>query len=490
MTSHIGVIGSGFAGLTAAISLADMGHNVTLFEKNKNLGGRARQFSAEGFTFDMGPSWYWMPDVYDQFFSKFGKKVSDYYSLERLNPSYRVVFGKDDVVDIPASLDELKALFEELEPGSSNKLDKFLSEAEYKYRVGMQDLVYKPSKSITEFIDPKLIKGVFQLQVFQSIHAHIRKYFKHPKLIQLLEFPVLFLGAMPKDTPALYSLMNYADIVLGTWYPMGGMHKIVEAMVKLAEELGVKFIAGADVDKIEIIGRKATGVTVNEKFYPLDAIVGGGDYNHIEQNLLDKPFRTYTPEYWDKRKLSPSSLLFYLGVDDILDNLQHHNLFFDESFEKHAQQIYIKPEWPEAPLFYVCCPSKTDPSVAPHGKENLFVLIPLASGLEGDSKEVRDKYFNIVMDRLERQTGKPFREKIVFNKSYAHKEFKKDYYAFKGNAYGLANTLKQTAILKPSMHSKKVNNLIYTGQLTVPGPGVPPAIISGQVAASEISKIL
>ena len=490
MNGKIGVIGSGFAGLSAAITLAHEGYKVTLFEKNKDLGGRARKFEAQGFTFDMGPSWYWMPDVFENFFRRFGKQVSDYYQLQRLDPSYKVVFGKGNVIDVPASLTELKKMFEELEPGASRNLDKFLSEAEYKYNVGMNDLVFKPGKNLSEFLDMRLAKGVFQLHVFQSISSHIRKYFKHPQIIQILEFPVLFLGAMPKDTPALYSLMNYADIVLGTWYPKGGMFKIVEGMVNLAKEFGVEFITESEVELINIEGKASTGITAGGVFYPLDAVIGGADYNHIEQNLLEKPYRNYTPEYWDKRKMSPSSLLFYLGVDEKVENLEHHNLFFDRSFENHAKQIYQDPQWPDAPLFYVCCPSKTDATVAPEGKENIFILIPLASGLEGDDEATREKYFKMVMDRMDEHTGQPFRDKIVYKKSYALAEFKQDYHAFKGNAYGLANTLGQTAILKPSMHSKKIKNLIYTGQLTVPGPGVPPSLISGQVAASEILKVL
>ncbi|MTI22516.1 phytoene desaturase [Fulvivirga sp. RKSG066] len=488
MKKSIAVIGSGFAGLSAACCLARDGHEVTVFEKNDSAGGRARKFEIDGFTFDMGPSWYWMPDVFENFFNQFGKSVGDYYTLERLDPSYRVYFGQNDALDIPANLQKVYELFESIEPGSSEQLKKFLKEAAYKYEVGINELVYKPGKSLSELASLKLAKGVFKLHVFKSIASYIRKYFKHPKLIQLLEFPVLFLGAMPSNTPALYSLMNYADIELGTWYPKGGMHKVIEGMVTLAKELGVKFQFNSPVETIVMNSVKAKGLKVNGEQLNFDYIVGGADYEHIEQTLLPPKFRKYSPKYWDKRDMAPSSLIFYLGLDKKIDHLLHHNLFFDEPFEQHAQQIYETPQWPDKPLFYTCVPSKTDNTVAPEGKENIFILIPVAPNLE-DTDIVREAYYDIVMDRMETLTGQNIRDHVIYKRSYAHNDFKADYNAFKGNAYGLANTLRQTANLKPSMHSK-VKNLLYTGQLTVPGPGVPPSLISGQVVASEIKKLI
>lgn len=486
--SRIAVIGAGFSGLTAAISMAAEGHDVTVYEKNGSIGGRARKFESDGFTFDMGPSWYWMPDVFERFYQQYGYTTSDFYELVRLDPSYRV-FYEDELIDIPASYDELKQLFEHLEPGSGSKLDRFIAEAEYKYRAGMDDLVYKPGKSIFEYFDLKVMKGVFSLHLFSSISSHIRKYFTNPKLIQLLEFPVLFLGAMPEDTPALYSLMNYADIKLGTWYPKGGMHEPIRAMEKIALELGVKIKVNQPIDQMEVANRRIVYASSSKGAVEADAYLASADYHHVEQSLLQAPYRQYSDAYWDTRKMSPSSILFYLGVNKKIDGLSHHNLFFDTSFATHAQAIYKEPAWPEAPLFYVCAPSKTDTSVAPVGMENMFILIPVAAGLD-DSDAIKERYFELVMDRLEKRLDTTIRDHIIYRKSYAHSNFKKDYNAFKGNAYGLANTLRQTAILKPRMHHKKIDNLFYAGQLTVPGPGVPPAIVSGQVAATQIMKSL
>ncbi len=485
--TRVAVIGSGFSGLSSACFLAKEGFDVTVVEKNDSAGGRARKFEVQGYMFDMGPSWYWMPDVFERFFNSFGKSVSDYYNLKRLDPSYRVYFGEDDFIDLPANMDQLKSLFESIEPGSALNLEKFLEESGYKYDVGMTDLVYKPGLSIVELLDMRLAKGVFKMHVFQSISTYVRKYFTHPKLIKLLEFPVLFLGAKPSKTPALYSLMNYADMSLGTWYPMGGMHKIVEAMVTLAKSLGVKFLFNHTAEAIEMNGVKAKGLNLNGQIHEFDYIVAGADYHHVEQHLLPEKYRRYGKAYWDKRVLAPSSLIFYLGLNTQLKNLQHHNLFFDQDFEQHAKEIYEQAKWPSNPLFYVCCPSKTDHSVAPNGHENLFVLIPTAPDLQ-DNEETRLKYYEIIMGRLEQLTGQEIRSKVVFKRSFAHNDFISDYNSFKGNAYGLANTLKQTANLKPSIENKKVNNLFYTGQLTVPGPGVPPSLISGQVVARELIK--
>jgi len=481
------VIGAGFAGLSAATSLSQQGFDVTIFEKNNELGGRARKLELNGFTFDMGPSWYWMPDVFENYFSQFNTTVAEQYDLIRLDPSYSVFFSKEDIMRVPANLNEFYALFEKYEPGSSIELKKFLADAEYKYNVSMSDFVHKPSLSIFEFVDLRILNAALKMDLFKSISKYIHKHFKSPQLIQLLEFPVLFLGAKPNETPALYSMMNYADIVLGTWYPMGGMFKIVEAMVNVAKQQGVSIKNDEIVERINIDKGIAKSIISNGITYEADIIIAAADYHHVEQKLLEPQYRNYSESYWKSRKMAPSSLLFYMGIDKTLKGLEHHNLFFDTSFDLHAEEIYDRPQWPSQPLFYAKCTSKTDSTVAPEGKENLVLLIPIAVNIE-DTEEIREKYFNIVIDRMEHLTGQSIKEHVIVKKSYAINDFKNDYNSFGGNAYGLANILKQTAILKPSLKNKKVRNLYYAGQLTVPGPGVPPSIISGQIVAKEIIK--
>ena len=481
---NICVIGSGFSGLSSATYLANQGHNVYILEKNSKLGGRARQFSSKGFTFDMGPSWYWMPDVFEKYFNDFDKNIEDYLKLKRLDPSYKVFFD-DGHIDVPANYQELKDLFESMEEGSGDNLDLFISQAEKKYKVGIQNLVYKPGLSIKEFIDRDTITGVFQLDIFKSMHSHIRKYFKNEKIIKLLEFPILFLGATPKNTPALYSLMNFADIKLGTWFPEGGMYKIVEAMVDLAKEKGVKFYTSEEVKKFSYVDKKISHVITTKKTYDADYVVCSGDYQHFDQNIVDQKYRNYSASYWDKRTLAPSSLLFYIGLDKKLKNISHHCLFFDKDFEKHAEEIYSTPRWPSEPLFYASFTSNTDKTVAPKNHENMFLLIPIAPDLE-DNRIIRERYFDLIISRLEKLTKQNIKDHIIYKKSYGIRDFKKDYHSFKGNAYGLANTLFQTAILKPSIKNKKLDNLYFCGQLTVPGPGVPPSLISGNVVAKEL----
>jgi phytoene desaturase len=487
--SKVSVIGSGFSGLASACFAAKAGHEVTVFEKNEQIGGRARAFSAEGFMFDMGPSWYWMPDVFDKFFEQFGKKTADYYDLKKLDPGFQIIYGKDDILKIPADTNELFDIFEQIEKGSAEKLKTFLKEAEFKYNVGMQQLVYKPAYSWMEFATLDVIKGVAKSNIFSSVSSYVRKSFKDHRLVSLLEFPVLFLGAMPDKIPALYTLMNYAALAQGTFYPIGGMTKIIEGMHDLAVELGVEFKTNTPIEKISVIDKKVSALQSQNGSHPTDVLIASADYHHVEQQLLDAEYRNYHEGYWDKKTFAPSCLIYYIGVNKKIKNLLHHNLYFDTDFAKHSQEIYQNPQWPSDPLFYVCCPSKTDDSVAPEGMENLFLLVPIATGLK-DGEEQRNEYFDRLIKRIDAHTGEQIAAHIVYQKSYCVDDFIKDYNAYKGNAYGLANTLMQTAVLKPTMRNKKLANMFYTGQLTVPGPGVPPSLISGQIVAEQINLYL
>lgn len=481
----VSIIGSGISGLTTACYLAKAGYKVRIFEKNEEIGGRARKFESHGFTFDMGPSWYWMPDIFEDFFNDFGKKVEDYYELRRLDPSYSIYFEKQKI-EIPASYNEFVSLFEKFEPGSSLKLDQFFSDAAAKYKLGMKGFATKPSLGIKEYADPKLLKAAFKMNLFNNMDKHINKYFQHPYLRKIMQFPVIFLGAMPDKIPAMYSLMNYADTKLGTWYPMGGMFKIVESMASLAEELGVEINCGKEVVDFVIKKNIVTGICTNKGDFDTQVLVGSGDYHHIE-SLLPSHKQSYSSGYWDKRKMAPSCLIYYLGIGKKV-SLDHHSLFFDSSFDQHARELYDQPKWPSDPMFYVCATSVTDASTAPENCTNLFILVPIAAGLDGDTEQLRRKYKEKILERLEKRLGVEIRSQVIYERSYSIRDFKEDYHAFKGNAYGLSNTLDQTAFLKPRMKSKKLKNLYYCGQLTVPGPGVPPAIISGKIVAKEVIR--
>ena len=486
MSSSVIIVGSGFAGLSAASFMAKAGWAVTVIEKNNTPGGRARQLKENGYTFDMGPSWYWMPDVFENYFKKFDRKVSDYYSLRRLDPSYRI-YWDDGFTDAPADYTAFKGMVNAFEPGAGEQLDKYLKEAAFKYETGIKKLVHKPGRSISEFLDRDIFKGAFRLDILTSIQKHVEKHFKNPRLRQLMEFPVLFLGALPENTPALYSLMNYADIKGGTWYPQGGMYSVVEAMYSLAVELGVKFYFNEEVQEIVVHDTIAKNVVTNKNIHEADVIISGADY-HFTEKLLPQKYRSYSEVYWEKRVMAPSCLLYFIGLNKKLKNVLHHSLFFDVPFGQHAKEIYNNSQWPTNPLFYVSINSVTDDTVAPPGCDNMVLLIPIASGLKGDDQEIREKYFQQVMARMEKHTSQSILGAIVYKKTFSVSDFVSEYNSYRGNAYGLANTLMQTALFKPSCKSKKVKNLFYTGQLTVPGPGVPPCLISGEVVAKEVIK--
>jgi phytoene desaturase len=486
MSKTINILGSGFSSLAAACYLAKAGHDVTVFEKNEQIGGRARQYKKDGFLFDMGPTWYWMPDVFERFFNDFGKKPEDFYHLQKLNPAYEVYYNPGDSIKISSKIEEICSLFEQEEKGSSIQLKKFLAQAKSNYDVAVKDLVYRPGVSPLELISPKTITKLNQL--FFDIRKQVHSKFTNPRLLKILEFPVLFLGAKPSKTPAMYNFMNWADFGLGTWHPEGGMFEVVKAMGELAKDLGVKFITNSNVKKINVTSNKAESITVNGQTIKSDIVLSGADYHHTEQ-LLDLKYRQYSETYWTKKTFAPSSLLFYVGFNKKLKGVSHHTLFFDEEFDSHAEYIYDNPSWPKDPLFYASFPSISDKAFAPENKEAATFLIPIASGIE-DTEAHRSKYFDLIITRLERLTSQKLRDDILFVKSYCINDFIEDYNSYKGNAYGLANTLTQTAFMRPKIKSKKVDNLFFTGQLTVPGPGVPPALISGKIAAESILKYL
>lgn len=477
------VVGSGFSSLSVASYLAQDGHKVEIFEKNEMPGGRARQFKRDGFTFDIGPSWYWMPDVFDSYFGDFGKKVADYYKLEKLDPGYEVYFDNQESIKIGDSLEKIYAAFEEEEAGSSVPLKRFIKKAADNYDIAIKDLVYRPGISPLELVTPATIKKVGYF--LSTIKKEVMKEFNNPRLAQILQFPVLFLGAKPSQTPAFYNFMNFADFGLGTWHPDKGMYSVVEGMVKLAKELGVTFHLNENVEEILVENKKAVGIISNGKKHKADIVISGADYHHSE-TLLQPQYRAYSEAYWDKKTFAPSSLLFFIGMDKKVKNVSHHTLFFDVDFDAHAADIYDHPKWPTEPLFYANFPSITDASMAPEGKEACFLLIPIAPGLE-DTEELRQKYFDVVIDRLETLTDQTIRDSILFTESFCINDFVEQYNSYKGNAYGMANTLLQTAFLRPKLKSKKVENLYFTGQLTVPGPGVPPSLISGKLVANLVS---
>ncbi len=492
------VIGSGFGGISASAFLAQEGYDVTVLEKNSWVGGRARVLEGEGFRFDMGPSWYWMPDEHDRWFTRLGHRREDFYRIRRVTPSYRVYFGDSlpgetrNVLDMPVDRDDAKAVFESYEAGAGEKLDRYLAECKGKYDFAMGEYIYRNYYSLFDFINMKTLANLSMLNVTQSYGGRVARYFRHPYLRKMLEFPVVFLGSNAKSTPAMYTLMSHIDFNLGTWYPEGGFGRVVESMRQVAENLGVRFHFSNEAVRINVEGGTARSVVVKsenggESTIPTDIVVANADYPFVEMNLLPEQYRSVPERKWERAQLAPGVLNFYLGFDRPLDEFSHHTFFFDTDWDDHFSAVYEDPRWIDEPLFYLHVPSRTDPSCAPPGGEAVFLLIPVAPGLE-DDRERRKYYFNHAMDRMGRITGRPLRKHLVYKAEMSLDDFSRDYRAYKGNAFGLGQTLFQTAWFRTANRSKKVGNLYYAGQYTVPGTGTTMSMISGEVASMRIKK--
>lgn len=481
------IIGGGIGGLATAALLGKQGYTVTLLEKNDKIGGRASVWKEKGFTFDLGPSWYLMPDVFERYFALFDKKPKDFLKLHHLDPHYRVFFDKNDYVDLQKDMKANLALFNTLEPGVSSQIQQYLSVAQTQYNAAIQHILYKNFASVTDFLSPAIAKEGSKLNVFENLDHYVSRFTTSERVKQILEYTIVFLGGSPKNTPAFYSIMSHIDFTLGVFYPMGGIYTIVQALEKLCKEYGVAIKTNEEVQQIIVENNTVTAVRTKRKTYKTDIVISNADYPYTEMHLLPKEAQTYDERYWKKRTLAPSALLIYLGVKGRLKNLQHHNLFFANNWEEHFEQIFKNPQWPDKPSYYVCTPSKTDASVAPAKHENLFVLVPVPAGLD-DSDAVRIPYAEKVLSHIEDLIGQKFTKNIIVKKIFSHRDFIERYNAYQGTALGLAHTLKQTAIFRPRMKSKKVKNLYYVGQYTQPGIGMPMCLISAELVAQEVQK--
>lgn len=481
------IVGSGFSGLATAALLAKQRFKVTVVEKNEQPGGRASVWIEGGFTFDMGPSWYLMPDVFERFFSEFNKKPEDLMDLIRLDPSYRVFFGPGDSLDISADLNRNLATFDEMEENGAEKMKKYLESAKYQYDVAMNQFIYKDYVHLTDFFNRKLVMEGTKLHIFDKLDHYAQRFFENPRIRKILEYNIVFLGGTPYNTPALYALMSHVDFNLGVWYPKGGIGKLVDVIYNLGLSQGVSFRFNEAVNKIEVEGKTAKRVVTDKDTLDADIVVVNADYAYAETNLLPEKSQTYPQKYWDGKSIAPSALLFFLGLNRKVENLIHHNLYFHPKWEKHFDTIFKKPSWPDEPSYYVSCTSKTDSSVAPIDGENIFILVPVAPNLE-DNEKIREQYYNKILAHLENLIGENIKDAVVVKRIFAHNDFSHRYNAYQGTALGFAHTLRQTAIFRPRHKSKKVKNLYYTGHYTHPGIGVPMVIISSQILSEEIGR--
>lgn len=485
------IIGSGIGGLSTGCLLAKKGYKVKIIEKNSDIGGRARIFSEQGFLFDLGPSWYMMPDIFEHFFELMGEDIKEYMTLKRLSPSYRIFLKSEKKhYDFYSDLEKTIETFESLEPGSGDVLRQYMDSTKYQYEIAKNEFMFKNYDTIFDFLNKRVMTEGRKLPLFSSVKSIIEKKFKSEILRKVMQYQTVLLGTSPGDAPGIYSMMNYVDFVEGIWYPDGGIYKIVESLEKIAKKHGVEFRTNSPVEKIIVENGVAVGVQIEggEKIRA-DIVISNADVVHTDMKLLDEPYREKSTKYWEKRLLAPSAFIMYLGIDGKIPSLQHHNLLFAENWDQNFAQIFKKPEWPTDPSLYVCCPSKSDDNVAPPDKENLFVLVPIASGLDY-SDESLEKYSEFVIDQMSENMDIPnFKERILYKRMYSVKDFVKDYNAFKGTALGFAHSLSQTAIFRPNNVSKKVKNLYYVGAGTNPGIGMPICLISAELVYKRLENI-
>lgn len=485
------VIGAGISGLAAATLMAKDGHTVTILEKNNTIGGRARIFKEKGFTFDMGPSWYMMPEVFERFFNQCGSSVKAHYKLKQLEPKYTALWEDGTAVTVKDEQNKNWAFFEKIEPGSSTKVQKLLSKTTQAYSIATK-LLYIPITNLASLFTIQIIqeglKLLFLYNQFESYHRFIARYVNSTKLQQLLEFHTVFLGGTPKNTPALYSLLTAADWSKKIWYPMGGMGQIILGLKNLAKKNKVTIKTNSEVRAIIVKNGRATAVElVNNSKIECDLIINSSDYAHSDQNIVPTKYREYSKKYWQTRTYTVSTLLLYLGLDSKIPQLSHHTFYFQNDWNEHLNQTFIKKELPKNPCYYICTPSKSDPTVAPKGMENLFVLIPI--GVDNPDASHK-KYVDHVISHIEKTLKTPLKKHILVKKVYAQKDFALDYNAYKGNAFGIAHTLDQSIFLRPRMRSKKITNLWFTGHYTQPGVGMPMAVISAQLVHQLITKAI
>ena len=512
MAEKAAVIGAGIGGLASAALLARDGYDVTLLEALDQVGGRAGNWEKDGFRFDTGPSWYLMPEVFDHFYKLMGTSAAEHLDLGLLDPGYRVFFesegsGPADAIDVSANREKNLQLFEQMEPGSREAMEKYLDSAKDTYRIAKDYFLYTSFQDLRPLLVGEVLKRVGTLYnlLTKPIWGFASKFVKSHRLRQLLGYPAVFLGSSPYIAPAMFHLMSYLDMEDGVLYAQGGFHRVMESIRDIGVDHGVDLRLNARVTRIETSSTQGskpvvTGVTYidgsgKSQTVQADVVVSAADLHHSETTFLPEPLQTYPESYWQKKTAGPSAVLMYVGVKGEVPELLHHSLFFTKDWDDNFGRIFSKtPTVPNPASLYVCKPSATDPDVAPAGDTNIFVLVPMPADVslgKGGIDGAGDPEVEAIADRAIEQIAQwsgvsDFAERVVVRRTVGPADFQSHLNAWMGSALGPAHTLSQSALFRSGNVSKKVEGLYYAGSSTIPGIGLPMCLISAEVMLKRL----
>ncbi len=482
------VIGAGIGGIATAARLAKNGYNVTVLEKNESPGGRCNQIVQDGHRFDIGPTLFLMPEVWEETFASLGEKMGDHLDLRRIDPTYMVRFDDGLQLELTSNIGDMQAQLEAVEKTAFTGFLNYIAEGSKHYKVSLDKFVGRNFFSIFDYFSLKNLPLIFKLKALGKHYRNTGRFFKDERLKAAFTFQNMYLGLSPYDAPATYSLLQYTELAEGVWYPMGGVYAAIEALVKIAEKLGVKFIYNAPAKKLNVEGSQVKTVELgNGKTLEADIFVGNADLPYIYKELLPDPIAA---KKLDKKLYTCSTIMFYWGVDKQYPQIGHHNVFLASDYKASFDQIFKEHNLPDKPSFYVHAPARTDPAAAPAGQDTLYVLVPvghLDAASEQDWDERVNRARKAVFERLSKEMGiDDLESHLKFEIAYQPKVWKERFNLEKGAAFGLSHNFWQVGYLRPQNRHKKYKNLYFAGASTHPGTGLPIVLLSARLTTERI----